>query len=313
LKNEICDMQKKQYEDLLNKSLQVEHVTQDLQSTRQQLAEERRLCKEKSTRILMDGEVQENGKKRETQPPFAEKDVVHCKQQIDFGVLEQEVPEPGSQNPALLLSRLEQSTAKLCAVEKAHRHTLIELKSRNEVVEDLQRQLREVEEVRTMLQGEVESLSYALSTTESAVYGQKPCTKRQAQFAEHALSKASPSNSAELQLAIDLTTRTKEAIAKEHLTDHDVITRADGNQNTTVGISYDTMSSSVVACLVGGPAFTSKRVFKGDVILAIDGRQVAGPEIQGLLKGVDKPGSTVKLTLQRISVPFMSFAFVISF
>ena len=71
---------------------------------------------------------------------------------------------------------------------------------------------------------------------------------------------------------------------------------------TTLGISFDEKNASVTACMVGGPAFLSKRIHPNDIFVAIDGHEVQGPEIAGLLIGNDKPGSVVELTLKRASV-----------
>ena len=70
---------------------------------------------------------------------------------------------------------------------------------------------------------------------------------------------------------------------------------------TTLGISFNAKNASVTTCMIGGPAFNSKQVHKNDVIIAIDGQEVTGPEILGLLIGNDKPGSFVELTLKRAS------------
>jgi len=69
------------------------------------------------------------------------------------------------------------------------------------------------------------------------------------------------------------------------------------------------MSASVIACIEGGPAFNSKQLHTNDVIIAIDGQEVKGPEILDLLIGNDKPGSVVELTLKRASVGLLYFAF----
>jgi hypothetical protein len=80
--------------------------------------------------------------------------------------------------------------------------------------------------------------------------------------------------------------------------------------NTTLGISFDEKNASVTACMVGGPAFLSRRVNPNDVFVAIDGQEVKGPEITGLLIGNDKPGSVVELTLKRASVGPCLFCFM---
>ena len=72
-------------------------------------------------------------------------------------------------------------------------------------------------------------------------------------------------------------------------------------------LSFDSKNATVSGVLVGGPAFNSKQVHKDDVIMAVDGQAVQGNQILDLLKGVDKPGSVVTLTLMRTSVSASSF------
>ena len=110
------------------------------------------------------------------------------------------------------------------------------------------------------------------------------------------------SDPAALHRAIELANRTKEEVAKEHLTDHAVI-ETSKQLGTTVGISYEEHNATISG--YGGrtgQAFNSKKIWKGDTILAIDGQKIKGADILGLLKGVDKPGSIVELTLERTSV-----------
>ena len=110
-------------------------------------------------------------------------------------------------------------------------------------------------------------------------------------------------DSLELQRAIELTKCLHEEVSRSSFTDYKSISTASGG--TTVGINFDDKNASVIDCKVGGPAFNSKRVNPKDVIVAVDGQSVKGPEISGLLIGNDKPGSVVKLTLKRPSVgPF---------
>ena len=108
---------------------------------------------------------------------------------------------------------------------------------------------------------------------------------------------AATSDPAVLQRAIELIGLTKSEVAKEHLSDHTVINT--GGPGTTVGLSYDDRTATISAVMVGGPAFNSKKIHKGDTMLAIDGHEVKGADILNLLKGVDTPGSVVTLILQR--------------
>jgi len=111
-----------------------------------------------------------------------------------------------------------------------------------------------------------------------------------------------------LQRAIELATMTMEEVAKEHLADHACVTSAThSSSNTTVGLSFDIKNATVSGVLVGGPAFNSKQVHKDDVIMAVDGQAVQGNQILDMLKGVDKPGSVVTLTLRKTSVSASSF------
>ncbi len=57
-----------------------------------------------------------------------------------------------------------------------------------------------------------------------------------------------------------------------------------------------TMIDSVV---VGGPAFLSTCLGRGDVVLEVDGRNVTDQTIEILLAGNDKPGSLAVLTVAK--------------
>ena len=57
-----------------------------------------------------------------------------------------------------------------------------------------------------------------------------------------------------------------------------------------VGTTIDNM-------VVGGPAYNSQQLSKGDVLLAVDDVDVDGDNMHDLLIGNDVPGSTVKLTV----------------
>ena len=109
----------------------------------------------------------------------------------------------------------------------------------------------------------------------------------------------------DLERAIQLTTLSKELVAKEHWIAHEHIqehtdhTAAPIKNRTTVGIAVDDKTCVITNVLVGGPAFNSKRVFKGDKIVSIDSVPVVGGEIIPRLKGTDAPGSVVTIGLQR--------------
>jgi hypothetical protein len=70
----------------------------------------------------------------------------------------------------------------------------------------------------------------------------------------------------------------------------------------TLGFSYveapgkQTVVSHV---LTGGPAFKSKRMHKGDYIMLVDGAEVSGESMTEALKGSNKPGSKVRLTIKK--------------
>ena len=111
----------------------------------------------------------------------------------------------------------------------------------------------------------------------------------------------------EMERAIELANFVLAEWSSSSFTDHKNISNASGG--TTVGISFNDKNASVTACMVGGPAFNSKQVRQNDVIIAIDGQEVKGPEILDLLIGNDKPGSVVELTLKRPSVRPFHLAF----
>ncbi len=51
--------------------------------------------------------------------------------------------------------------------------------------------------------------------------------------------------------------------------------------------------------VLGSPAYNSGRISHGDVILKIDGTAVTAANIQELLRGNDKPGTSVRITLAK--------------
>ena len=69
------------------------------------------------------------------------------------------------------------------------------------------------------------------------------------------------------------------------LVGHATISKQDHSSNmTTVGLSFDEKTCSVTGVMVCGPAFNSKKVQKGDIIVAVDGINVSGNQIFDLLK-----------------------------
>lgn len=138
-------------------------------------------------------------------------------------------------------------------------------------------------------------------------------------------------NEEAVERALTLCRLTGDSMAKDILTQHCNITRAQAS-TSTVGLSFDdksgvnmifdeklgrfyalsgsltsfafsmSLSGLVSAVLVGGPAFNSKRIFKGDQIIAVDGNATSPQHILSALKGLDTPGSLVILTLKRTSV-----------
>ena len=57
--------------------------------------------------------------------------------------------------------------------------------------------------------------------------------------------------------------------------------------------------TAVEDTVVGGPAFVSGRLARGDVIAAVDGAPATGDSIHRLLVGPDLPGSSVLLTVRK--------------
>jgi hypothetical protein len=75
--------------------------------------------------------------------------------------------------------------------------------------------------------------------------------------------------------------------------------RASGSgRATTIGIMYDEKTHIISNLLVGGPASSSKKIFKGDTIVSIDGNDVLNGNIHEMLVGSDKADSVVTLGLK---------------
>jgi C-terminal processing protease CtpA/Prc len=88
-------------------------------------------------------------------------------------------------------------------------------------------------------------------------------------------------------------------IAHEHVKEHTEHTSAPIKNRATVGIAFDDKSCVITNVLVGGPAFNSKKVFKGDKIVSVDSDPVVGGDVVPRLEGSDDPGSVVMIGLQK--------------
>jgi hypothetical protein len=51
--------------------------------------------------------------------------------------------------------------------------------------------------------------------------------------------------------------------------------------------------------IIGGPAYTSRRFGKGDILLAVDGKAATKETIENLLVDKDQPGSPVIITVDK--------------
>jgi hypothetical protein len=58
----------------------------------------------------------------------------------------------------------------------------------------------------------------------------------------------------------------------------------------------------IESTVVGGPAFTSLRLGRGDILLQVDGQDATDQNISVLLVGNDRPGSRLILTVAKGSV-----------
>ena len=64
-------------------------------------------------------------------------------------------------------------------------------------------------------------------------------------------------------------------------------------------IYEDTNTRTINNCLVGGPAYNSRKLDAGDVITGIDGNRVTAKTIFAALIGDDVPGSNVTLDVHK--------------
>ena len=112
----------------------------------------------------------------------------------------------------------------------------------------------------------------------------------------------SASMQAELKTKIskcrDLIALSQKRVAEDHLAQHTILTTT-GLDATTVGLMFEEKSGSIIIdyILVGGPAFISKQIEKGDVITAIDGKVHKGDAIYQALQG--EANSSVTLSVMK--------------
>ncbi len=71
------------------------------------------------------------------------------------------------------------------------------------------------------------------------------------------------------------------------------------NGSTQLGITLD--GNCIRSLDPGGPAYTSKRLHVGDIILEVDGKKATENNICQLMLGNDKPGHPVLLTVAKLS------------
>ncbi len=64
----------------------------------------------------------------------------------------------------------------------------------------------------------------------------------------------------------------------------------------------------VESTVVGGPAFTSMRLGRGDILLQVDGQEATDQNIGVLLAGDDTPGSRLVLTVAKGGNEVICFA-----
>jgi hypothetical protein len=77
-----------------------------------------------------------------------------------------------------------------------------------------------------------------------------------------------------------------------------VISEASSKSRCTVGIMFDELGE-VKNVMIGGPAYLSKNVFRGDLIVEVNGKLIEGSRLSLAIIGDDMPGSFLSLTLRR--------------
>jgi predicted nucleic acid-binding Zn-ribbon protein len=195
------------------------------------------------------------------------------------------------------LASLQEARDKLAKQGKVAGDLEAELKKLREQLTALKEERDKLAKAAAMLkdaQDEIERLKKLLADMEAAMKvleGQEKMSKKAVDF--------------DLERAIQLTTLCKELVAKEHWVAHEQVqehtehTAAPIKNRTTVGIAFDDKSCVITNVLVGGPAFNSNKVFKGDKIVSVDSVPVVGGDIIPRLEGSDDPGSVVMIGLQR--------------
>jgi hypothetical protein len=99
----------------------------------------------------------------------------------------------------------------------------------------------------------------------------------------------------------ELIALSQSCIAKDHLAEHQTLTTSDRN-STTLGLmlKYEGNSESKVTIdfvLIGTPAWNSKKIHKGDVLVAVDGNEEKGEAMIAKLLGAH--GTSVILTIKK--------------
>jgi C-terminal processing protease CtpA/Prc len=97
----------------------------------------------------------------------------------------------------------------------------------------------------------------------------------------------------------ELIALSQRCISEDHLTEHEILTIADQN-STTMGVMIREKSDKVFIeyILVGSPAFNSKMVEKGDVIVAVDGKAING-DAMFMSALADRQGTSVTLSIKK--------------
>jgi len=108
----------------------------------------------------------------------------------------------------------------------------------------------------------------------------------------------------DLKRCKELTLLVKDYVDKDHFAQHHSITEnRPGGNRSTIGLSYEDKNCTITGILAGGPAFNTKKMNKGDILVAIDNTVCAGNEkrIGELLLGNDQPGSVCILRIQSVA------------
>lgn len=107
----------------------------------------------------------------------------------------------------------------------------------------------------------------------------------------------------EISRCKELVGRTHRRVVEDHLVDHRSIFSA-ASSDVTVGILFEEQGPDKMMVirdiLVGGPAWCSKQLLRGDVVVAIDGQELHGDAIIGALQGSQIPGTDVVLSVKKL-------------